>query len=220
MRIIDRIKGLILAFYARIIQRTAPLTIEGWEHVSKAFAADKPILFVAWHGQQHLLFALVGTHVDLSEFAFIIVGDHRQQVLESFATRVGAISIPISMEDDSFAGARNLIELIIKLRKGKYSLIAPDGPDGPPRIPKPGTAFIAIRAQAQIIPFAAYCPYAYRLRRWDRYSLPLPFARIYCSVRPPIPVSRDADPEILLKQVTREINAANEHAEAMAKRQK
>ncbi len=100
MMVIDRIKGLILAFYARIIQRTAPLTIEGWEHVSKAFAADNPILFVAWHGQQHLLFALVGTHVDLSEFAFIIVGDHRQHVLGSFAASVGAISIPISMWGD------------------------------------------------------------------------------------------------------------------------
>jgi len=220
MSVIHQIEGKILALYARIINRTASLTIEGWEHVTQAIAADRPILFTAWHGQQHLLFTLAETHLDISKFALIIVGDHRQQVLESFATSIGVITIPISMEDSSFAGARNLIALINKLRKGKYSMIAPDGPDGPPRIPKRGTAFIAIRAEALIIPFAAYSPHAYRIRRWDRYYLPLPFAHIYCSVRPPIPVSRDADSEILLEQVTSEINNANEHAEAMAKRQK
>ena len=220
MNAIHRIEGLLLALYARIINRTAPLTIESWEHVTQAIAADRPILFAAWHGQQHLLLALAETHLDTSKFVFIVVGDHRQQVLESFTARIGATSIPISMDDNSFAGARNLIELINELRKGRYSLIAPDGPDGPPRIPKRGTAFIAIRAQALIIPFAAYSPFAYRLRRWDRYSLPLPFTRIYCSVRPPISVSRDTDLDLLLEQVTREINAANEQAEAMAKRRK
>ncbi|TET35437.1 MAG: hypothetical protein E3J69_05110 [Anaerolineales bacterium] len=220
MRVIDRIKGLILAFYARIIQRTAPLTIEGWEHVSKAFAADNPILFTVWHGQQHLLFALAETYLDTSKFVLIVVGDHRQQVLESFAASIGVSTIPISMDDNSFAGARSLIELINELRKGRYSLIAPDGPDGPPRIPKRGTAFIANRAQALVIPLAAYSPFAYRLRRWDRYSLPLPFARIYCSVRPPFLVSRDADLDLLLEQITGEINIANERAEAMSKRRK
>jgi len=218
MSVIHQIEGQILALYARIIQRTSPLTVEGWEHVTQAIATDRPILFTAWHGQQHLLFSLAETHLDISKFSFIIVGDHRQQVLESFAASLGTISIPISMDDDSFAGARNLIELINELRRGRYSLIAPDGPDGPPRVPKRGTAFIAIRSQAQIIPFAAYTPHAYRLRRWDRYSLPIPFAHIYCSVRPPILVSRDADLELLLEQVTREINVANEQAEAMAKR--
>lgn len=220
MSVIHHIEGQILALYAHIINRTAPLTIEGWEHVTQAIAADRPILFAAWHGQQHLLFTLTETQLDTSKFVMIVVGDHRQQVLESFAARIGVVTIPISMDDSSFAGARNLIELINELRKGRYSLIAPDGPDGPPRIPKRGTAFIAIRAQALIVPFAAYSPFAFHLRRWDRYSLPLPFARIYCSVRPPISVSRDADLDLLLEQVTREINAANEQAEAMAKRQK
>ncbi len=220
MRIIDRIKGQILAFYALIIRRTASLTIEGWEHVTQVIADERPILFAEWHGQQHLLFTLAGTHLDITKFVLIVVGDHRQQVLESFAASIGVRSIPISMEDDSFAGARNLIKLINELRKGRYSLIAPDGPDGPPRIPKRGTAFIAIRAQAQIIPLAAYTPFAYRLRRWDRYSLPLPFAHIFCCVRPPISVSRDTDHEMLLEQVTSEINIANEQAEAMAEKRK
>ena len=220
MNAIHRIEGLFLALYARIIKLTAPLITEGWEHVTQAIATDRPILFAAWHGQQHLLFTLAETHLDISKFFMIVVGDHRQQVLETFAARIGAFTVPISMDDNSFAGARNLIELINELRKGRYSLIAPDGPDGPPRIPKRGTAFIAIRAQALIVPFAAYSPFAYRLRRWDRYSLPLPFARIYCSVRPPISVSRDTDLDLLLEQVTREINAANEQVEAMAKRRK
>jgi lysophospholipid acyltransferase (LPLAT)-like uncharacterized protein len=220
MRVIDRIKGQILAFYARIIHRTAPLTIEGWEHVSKAMAAERPILFVGWHGQTHLSYPALGTHLDISNFAFIIVGDHRKHVLGSFAAAIGAKAYAISTEDGSLAGARNLIELIKEIRKGQYSMIAPDGPDGPPRIPKPGTAFIAIRAQAQIIPFAAYCPHAYRLRRWDRYSLPLPFAHIYISVRPAIQVSRDTDPEMLLEQVTNEINLANERAEVIARKRK
>ncbi|MGB2894719.1 MAG: hypothetical protein WBB65_00970 [Anaerolineales bacterium] len=221
MSVLHQFQGQVLALYARIIQRTAKLTIEGWEHVTQVIASGRPIVFTSWHGQTHLLYPVVfEKQLDISRFILVSVADHRQEVLETFATSIGAIPVSISMEDDSFAGARNLIGLINELRKGSYTFITPDGPDGPPRVPKGGITYIAIRARAQIIPFAAYTPHAYRLRRWDRYFLPLPFAHIYISVRPPIPVSRDADHEMLLEKVTREINAANEQVEAMAKRRK
>lgn len=220
MSVIHQIEGQILALYARITHRTAPLKIEGWEYVTQAIATKRPILFAAWHGQTHLYIPVFMTHMDISGFSFIIVGDHRQKVLEPFATSMGGVPLPVSMEDDSLAGARNVIGLINELRKGKYSLIAPDGPDGPPRIAKRGTAFIATRAQALILPFAAYSPSALHLPRWDRYSLPLPFAPIYWSSRPHISVSRDADHGTLLEKVTRELNAANEQVEAMVKRRR
>ncbi|MCK5635314.1 MAG: hypothetical protein KAI06_09515 [Anaerolineales bacterium] len=220
MSVIHQFQGQMLGLYARITHRTAPLKIEGWEYVTQAMATKRPILFTAWHGQTHLYIPVFLTHVDISGFSFIIVGDHRQKVLEPFTASMGAKALPVSMEDNSFAGARNVFGLINELRKGMYSLIAPDGPDGPARIAKRGTAFIATRAQAIILPFAAYSPYALHMPRWDRYSLPLPFAPIYWSARPPISASRDADHEMLLEEVTREINIANEQVEAMAKGRK
>jgi len=220
MSVVHQFQGQMLASYARVIYRTAPLKIEGWEYVTQAIATKRPILFTAWHGQAHLFIPIFMSKVDISGFSFIIVGDHRQKVLVPFVTSLGVVPLPVSMEDGSFSGARNVIGLIKELRKGKYSLIAPDGPDGPARISKRGTAFIATRAQALILPFAAYSPSALHMPRWDRYSLPLPYAPIYWSARPHISVSRDTDRDMLLEEVTRETNLANEQAEAMAKRRK
>ena len=144
---IGSLEGRLLALYARLVQRTCRLETHGWEHAERALAADKPVLFAAWHGGNHLIYPLFKAHFDLSKLVLVVAGDHRKAILEGMARGLGATPFAIAMNEDSLSGARSLLSLIHELRRRRLSYINPDGPDGPARTPKRGVAFIATRAQ-------------------------------------------------------------------------
>lgn len=147
----------------------------------------------------------------------MVVDDARRHVLASFARSIDVQPYPIGTSDQSIAGARNMLELVRLLRQGRYrySYITPDGPDGPARVAKPGASFLAARADALVLPIGSYAPWAYRLRRWDRYALPLPFSRIWVAVRPALTLDRGADADPFLSELQVELNEAMRLAEAM-----
>lgn len=172
------------------------------------------MLFAVWHGQTHLVYPLIRGRIDLHRMVLMVVDDDRRHVLESFSRAIDVTPFPIGIADQSIAGARNMLRLVRLLRDGRYSYITPDGPDGPPRVAKPGVAFLASRAGALVLPIGSYSAGAYRLRRWDRYALPLPFSRIRVAIRPALSLARDDDPERFLAQLSRELNAAMQTVES------
>lgn len=214
---IGRLEGRLLAVYAHLIERTCRLEVHGWEHVERARASGRPLLFAAWHGGNHLLFPIMKARLDLSRMVLVVAGDERQPVLESFARGLGLTPFAIAMQEDTMSGARSLMRLIRELRRAKLSYINPDGPDGPARVAKRGVAFIATRAEAQILPIAAASPGAYRLKRWDRYSLPFPLARIITVVGEGLPTRPEMDHTRLLADLSERMSAVRDQAEALAR---
>jgi lysophospholipid acyltransferase (LPLAT)-like uncharacterized protein len=210
------IGGWFLAFYAKLIYRTSPFTVEGWENLEAALATKRPIIFASWHGQTHLFYTTFTNYFDISDVYVIMVGDDRQKVLGYFAKYAGALALPVSMDDTSMAAARNLRNIIKKLAPGKFSYISPDGPDGPARVAKPGVAFMARMANALIVPVGSAARRALHIPRWDRYWLPLPFDRIYTVFRPAIEVSRGVPREQVLSKLTDELNRVDEQAMVLA----
>jgi len=81
-----------------------------------------------------------------------------------------------------------------------------DGPRGPRRIAKPGIAILAARTQTPVVPLAFAVDRCWRLRSWDRFPFPKPFARVLGACGPPIPPPRDDAPENV-EQARREIEA-------------
>ncbi len=210
------LQGGVLALYSKLIHRTSPQTIEGWEHVEAALAREQPIIFTSWHGQIHLLYAVYSSHFKWKDAFLMIVGDWRESLLRHFARFVGATPFPVDMQDDSMAAARNLLRLIKQLQPGTFSYISPDGPDGPARVAKPGITFLAERASALIVPIACHARHSLHVPRWDRYYLPLPFDRIYAAVRPALEVDRSTPRDEFLETLTQELNFALEQVKALA----
>lgn len=69
-------------------------------------------------------------------------------------------------------------EVVQFLKKGYSTLMAPDGPEGPPRILKKGALYMAVQSQVPILPFRFQCRRCFRLKGWDQKIIPLPFAHI------------------------------------------
>jgi hypothetical protein len=84
----------------------------------------------------------------------------------------------------SRGGARALLELVATLRRGRDVAVTPDGPRGPRHEFAPGALVAAQRAGAAVIGVAAHVDRAWRLRSWDAFEIPKPFARITVAYTP------------------------------------
>jgi lysophospholipid acyltransferase (LPLAT)-like uncharacterized protein len=213
---IASLQGWGLALYARLLHATCPSTFDGWEHLQVALDSQRPVIASSWHGQAHLFYGAFASRVDLSQCLMPIAGDDREDVLYYFGKYLKTYTLPISGEDKSMGTAQSLRALIQAIKQGTITYMSPDGPDGPARVAKPGIALLARQAEALIVPLSGAARYARHINRWDQYTLPLPFDRIYVSIRPPIEINRGAKRQAILEQVSEEMNRADARAREMA----
>ncbi|OQY28779.1 MAG: hypothetical protein B6I38_08870 [Anaerolineaceae bacterium 4572_5.1] len=186
-KIIDTINGTALYLLSVIGYRTCRFQISGIENLEAALAREKPLLMTSWHGMTMMLSPFIQKHFDMSNFVGLVPADWRGKTLEVFAHRLGAEPFSMNLDGDStLTMGRELIKLIRKVKNGKNMLLHPDGPAGPAYVIKPGVTFIAQKAGATLVPMGAYCRHAYRVPRWDLYTLPLPFSRIALHIGKPI----------------------------------
>jgi hypothetical protein len=92
----------------------------------------------------------------------------------------------------SRGGGEALRALTRALRSGGEVVVVPDGPRGPREVLKPGVIALARRSGAPIVPMAVGASSEWRLRSWDSFRIPRPFARCVVRFGEPIHVSRDA----------------------------
>lgn len=210
-----KVEGEALFRYNRLVSGTVRWEIEGQEHVELAKASKRPLLWAYWH--EHVTsFTMYGDRFENAEnFCTIMVGDMRQNILGQLGTRLGAQMFAIDMQGNPVASGRTLLRVIQAMKKGKQSMLAPDGPDGPAQQPKGGVAFIARKAEAAIIPVASRATPAYHIKRWDNHEVALPFGRIKMFFGPPImPNKKDKDDDALLAQITDALNQVHQKAKS------
>ncbi|MBV9879694.1 MAG: lysophospholipid acyltransferase family protein [Gemmatirosa sp.] len=141
---------------------------DGW---NRRRAEGRPSIIALWHGQ---LLALLSHHRDLG--VAVLVSEHRDgeiiaRVLDAFGYRTVRGST-------SRGGGRALLELVRMVRRGDDVCITPDGPRGPRHTFAPGALIAAQRSGAPIVCVAAHVDRAWRLKSWDGFEIPKPFARI------------------------------------------
>ena len=92
-------------------------------------------------------------------------------------------------------GASALLGLAGALEQGRDLGVTPDGPRGPLYQLGPGVVFLARQTGAPIQPIRVEFSRALRLKSWDRFMIPLPFARARVIYDALISVAPEADPE-------------------------
>ena len=70
-----------------------------------------------------------------------------------------------------------------------------DGPQGPRRVAKPGVGILSARAGVPVVPMAIAAAPAWRLKSWDKMTVPKPGARVVAVCGEPIGAPRDDSPE-------------------------
>ncbi|HEY2626236.1 MAG TPA: lysophospholipid acyltransferase family protein [Candidatus Udaeobacter sp.] len=82
-------------------------------------------------------------------------------------------------------GTSGLLELTNVLASGRDVLITPDGPRGPAYELGPGIVFLAEKSGAAVVPVNMEYSSCWRVKSWDRFVLPRPFAKVRVIFGPP-----------------------------------
>jgi lysophospholipid acyltransferase (LPLAT)-like uncharacterized protein len=134
-------------------------------------AAKRPFIFSLWHGQ---LLPLLWHHRE--EGVVLLISEHQDG--EMVARAAESLGYALVRGSTTRGGDRALISVIRELQSGREVAITPDGPRGPARKYAPGALIAAQRSGAAILPVVAVADRAWRLRSWDQFMIPKPFARV------------------------------------------
>ncbi len=106
----------------------------------------------------------------------VLISEHRDGELVARAAQ--SLGYGLIRGSSTHGAERALISLVRELQSGHEVAITPDGPRGPSRTFAPGALIAAQRSDTFILPVAASADRAWRLRSWDRFMIPKPFAHV------------------------------------------
>jgi lysophospholipid acyltransferase (LPLAT)-like uncharacterized protein len=173
------------AVFIGLLGRTWRVRISHDAAVRAARSTKTPIVFSLWHGQ---MLPLLYAHRD--QGVNVLVSEHSDgEIIARIATRLGFGTVRGST---SRGAARALLRLARVLEEGGELAITPDGPRGPAKTMAPGVAIVARRAGVPVIAAAASASKAWRLKSWDRFMIPRPFATVHVAYSDAVYVT-DAD---------------------------
>jgi lysophospholipid acyltransferase (LPLAT)-like uncharacterized protein len=148
--------------------------------------AGTPYIFATWHSRVLLLPALYRGR-DLHVLA------SRSRDGEMIARVCARFGLAVARGSSSRGGAEALRALARALAGGSSVVVVPDGPRGPAEVVKPGVVTLAALSGAAVVPVALAASSEWRLRSWDGFRIPRPFARCVVRFGEPIAVARAAD---------------------------
>jgi lysophospholipid acyltransferase (LPLAT)-like uncharacterized protein len=198
---------------ASLIGHSCRWRVHGYEQF-RALQRQGGLILVTWHGRILLpIFLLRGQ--GLCAIASL---SRDGELLHRVFRRFGGVSVRGSTRRHP---VRALAGAVKMLRRGAVLSFTPDGPRGPAGKVQGGTLYLAQKARCPILPIGSAAWPCRRLGSWDRFLLPLPFARAAVIFGEPFWVPPEA-PEGLLKRLAVKledrINEAMAWAEAEVRR--
>jgi len=154
--------------------------------VASIWREGRPVIYAVWHGRILLLPYLYGWR----RARVLASRSNDGDVVSNFMGRFGLEAVRGS---SSRGGAEAFRLLARSLGEGRDAVVVPDGPRGPRETVKPGLVALARFSGAPIVPMALGASRSWRLRSWDEFSIPKPFARCVVRFGDPIRVPAAAD---------------------------
>lgn len=164
---------------------TCSYELHGVEHYRPIREANKPVIFVLWHGR-----LLPCTYAHRHEGIATLISQHRDGgYISRIVERWG---FHVVRGSSTRGGSPAFRQLLRYLRAGHSLAITPDGPQGPHERMKLGPLLLAQLSGAPIIPGAGGASRAWWFGSWDRFLVPQPFARLRVVHGEPIWIPREA----------------------------
>lgn len=155
----------------RLLGLTWRIRVSHDHDVRRLRAAKQPIVFMLWHGE---LLPLLYHHRD--EGVVVMISEHADgEIIARIAENLGFATLRGST---SRGAARALLGAAKVVTDGHDLAVTPDGPRGPARTMAPGSAIVAQRTGAAVIAARASARSAWRLKSWDAFLIPRPFATV------------------------------------------
>jgi lysophospholipid acyltransferase (LPLAT)-like uncharacterized protein len=188
-----RLRVAVLGFAARllyglVLKTIRPVLGEGLQEIMVAFARNERVVLAFWHGQLAMLQA---AYRGRGSGICVQVSQHSDG--EIIARAVRPYGIRAARGSATRGGLASLRRMLDAFREGYDLAIALDGPRGPRHQAKPAAVRLAQATGARLFPVACAPRRGYAFGSWDRFTVPIPFTKVYYVAGPPFSVPRDSD---------------------------
>ena len=191
----QRVLAWIVVALMRLLAATLRYRVNGAKGPPQL--PEGPVIFALWHNRLALCIKVYQSFVcpgraNNGQVAALISAS-KDGALMSAILRIFRVE-PVR-GSSSRRGAQALIELTTWAERGYDLTVTPDGPRGPCYVIQPGVMTLAQVTCLPIVPFTFRLNWKIQLKSWDRFQIPLPFARCEMFFGDPIRVPRDASDE-------------------------
>ena len=180
---------IAVRFYKSICS-TLRIKEKGREAVDAVHARGERMIFCLWHDE---LFSLIPVARHFKVVAIVSPskdGDYLERILED--NHVGAVR-----GSSTRGGVRALLGLAKQMKNEQvHACITLDGPAGPYHKAKEGAVFLANRTDARIVPVRIHVSPVFRAPTWDKFQVPLPFAKVTICFGEPWEPGMEAVPDL------------------------
>ena len=211
-----RLAVLLGAAFLELIWRTARIKIVGGDRLDQMLREHDAVVPVFWH--QHLLlcarFIVDGKKNSGLKPGFMISPSVDGEGPTMLARLYGAHVVRGSGSYTGVRAVRGVHHAIVK--ELISPAITPDGPRGPRFKMKPGAIFAAQISRKPVVPIAYAARPAKLLKTWDKFVIPLPFAKVRIAIGEPYFPERkldDAQMEQAQQELERRLHATFKEAE-------
>ncbi|MCX5783083.1 MAG: lysophospholipid acyltransferase family protein [Elusimicrobia bacterium] len=196
------------AKFLYLVGKTAKIIRQGEPSADRLENGGGNFIYAIWHSQQVFL---TYTHRFRKACALVSLsqdGEYMALLLKYFG-------IEVVRGSTSKGGTQAILRLIEKAEEGFHPVITPDGPRGPRQMVGQGIVFLAQKTGLPVIPVACGVRRKIVFNSWDRFQLPLPFARAAVVYGKPIYVKPDDDGVKKALEIELELNRATATAEKL-----
>lgn len=175
----------IIPFILRLIIRFLYYTNKRTWIISEKIK-DEAAIYVFWHGE--LLMQPFSRAKFVHRGPVAMLGSlHRDGAL--LINTVSHFNLEVIRGSSGRGGVKALIESIKYVKKGGSMAISPDGPRGPRHEVQNGVVMIAQKGDLPIIPLHVIPTKYWRLKSWDQFIIPKPFASLTFIMEDPFKVT-------------------------------
>lgn len=161
----------LVSFVVGLLAPTWRLEFSRTDQLPWGASPTRPIIFSMWHGE---LLPILWAH--RAKGIVGMVSEHGDgELLARIISRWGYRLVRGST---TRGAGRVLLAFVRELRAGHVGMLTPDGPRGPAGVPQAGVLLASVQSGAPIITVRCEVSRAWRLRSWDRFMIPKPFARL------------------------------------------
>lgn len=168
-------------FLLRLISKTWSFDIIG-------NIPEKPAIIAFWHGLMLPVWKYFSKYNPTAVVSLSKDGEVLSNILEKWSYSL--------IRGSSSKGGKEVLESIVEEAKNNYTLITPDGPQGPVYEFKPGAVIASQRSGVPLI----LCGVKINSKKifqksWDKFQVPCPFSKIILNFSEPIKIIKESDKE-------------------------
>lgn len=187
-------KGFLVRLILRMYISTFRYKVTVDEEVDRLADEGKRLVFFCWHNQLALFLGQSGRYRVVTMISRSKDGGLLAPLVESF----GHVVVRASSSRGASTGVMEMLEY---MDKGFHAGMAVDGPKGPVYVMKPGSLYLAKKADRILVPVLCDCRRFFRFGSWDRFIMPKPFAKVDIQLTKPIIISDSSEKDVVEKEL-------------------